>query len=311
MISFIMRRLTGLITILALANLAGFGYAYFILYRMNIQFLRGDYAQRFGESPSFTGLYGDYLQGVLRGNWGALDNGQPVTEAIARLGVNSLGLVGLALLLSIVFGILLGWGAVRNDPPRTSGWLTVLSTVGLASPGFYIGIWLIAFSVFYLLSGMGTQPLLPFQGFGWDEHLVLPVLALMLRPMVQIAQLTAGLLAGELSKPYTVAARSFGYNQAAILRHVAFRNVAASVVLVISGSLRLLVAELIILERLFNWPGLGRLLAANLTISEVPNPPVMAALIMALAAFFFIGDLFAALIARALDPRLQTAPEAA
>ncbi len=309
MTSFFTRRVLGFVVVMALANLAGFAYAYFMLYRVDVTLLRGDYAQRLGESPSFGGLYGDYLQQVWQGNWGLLDNGQPVLESLARSGLNSLGLVGLALTLSVIMGILLGWGAVKTDPPRVSGWMTILATVGLASPSFYIGIWLIALSVFYLLSGWGTGPLLPFQGFGWDEHLVLPVLALMLRPTVQIAQVTAGLLAGELGKPYTLAARSFGYTQAAIRQHVAFRNIAASVVLVISNSLRLLVAELIILERLFNWPGLGRLLAANLMFNNAPNPPVMAALLMTLAAFFFLGDLLAGSVARVLDPRLQSAPE--
>jgi len=127
------------------------------------------------------------------------------------------------------------------------------------------------------------------------------------RPMVQIAQVTAGLLANELGKQYVVAARSFGYTLRAIRQHLAFRNIAASVVLVISNSLRLLVAELIIIERLFNWPGTGKLLAANLMMNAAPNPPVMAALIMVLAVLFLAGDLIGSLIARTLDPRLQGA----
>ncbi|HEX6304924.1 MAG TPA: PQQ-binding-like beta-propeller repeat protein [Anaerolineales bacterium] len=121
-------------------------------------------------------------------------------------------MLGLTLILSVILGLVIGFGAVRNDPPGSARWLTLVSTVGLAMPSFYIGSLFVMGSVFYLLwRGPGTDPLLPLDGFGWDAHLVFPTLALMARPTVQVAQVTAGLLSGELNKQYWEFAEETGF----------------------------------------------------------------------------------------------------
>jgi len=185
-----------------------------------------------------------------------------------------------------------------------------MGTVGLASPSFYIGILFISFSVLYLISGLGRQPLLPFQGYGWDAHLVLPVLALMAQPTVKVAQVTAGLLVGELGKQYVIAARSFGLSLPTIKRRHAFRNIIVSVVLTIAGSLRLLIAELIIIERLFSWPGLGRVISTTLVVTSHSEnyllPSLFSALVTIVVALILATDFLAAIAIRAYDPRLGT-----
>jgi peptide/nickel transport system permease protein len=304
---YILRRLLAIPVILFLVNLIGFAYGYFMLYRVDITLLRGPYAQRISvESPSFFQLYGEYLRGIFSGNWGVLPNGQLAREAIAHTSLVSLGLVLIALLLSVLVGVFLGWRAAKADPPHVSGWMTVMATIGLAAPSFYIGALLISLSVIYFIWGWGSEPLLPFQGFGWDTHLILPVLALALRPMMQIGQVTSGLLTDEFGRQYVVTARSFGYSMKRIRESHAFRPVIAPVALVVSGSLRILVAELIIIERLFNIPGMGRLIAGTLIITSEPNPAVIASLLTVLALFFLIADFIASVVARAVDPRLRS-----
>jgi peptide/nickel transport system permease protein len=304
---FILRRLLAIPLILFAVNLIGFAYGYLMLYRVDITTLRGPYAARVGlESPSFLELYKEYLQGVLSGDWGILPNRQPLDEALAQTLLVSLGLIFISLLLSVLLGVFLGWRAAKSDPPRVSGWMTVMATIGLAAPSFYIGVLLISISVMYIISGWGKEPLLPFQGFGWDSHLILPVLALALRPMMQIGQVTSGLLTDEFGRQYVVTARSFGYSMKRIRESHAFRPIIAPVALVISGSLRILVAELIIIERLFNIPGVGRLIANALIISSEPNPPVIATLLTVLAFFFLMADFVASIVARAVDPRLRS-----
>ena len=304
---FILRRLLAIPLILFAVNLIGFAYGYLMLYRVDITTLRGPYAARVGlESPSFIELYQEYLQSVFDGNWGILPNGQPVGEALAQASLISLGLVFISLLLSVSVGVFLGWRAAKAEPPRVSGWMTVMATIGLAAPSFYIGVLLISISVMYVISGWGKEALLPFQGFGWDAHLILPVLALALRPMMQIGQVTSGLLTDEFGRQYVITARSFGYSMKRIRENHAFRPIIAPVALVISGSLRILVAELIIIERLFNIPGVGRLIANALIISSEPNPAVIATLLTALAFFFLMADFIASVVARAVDPRLRS-----
>ena len=171
-------------------------------------------------------------------------------------------------------------------------------------------------SVFYVIWGPGKTVPIPVSGFGWDMHLVFPLLALMARPVVQIAQVTAGLLSEQLREQYVTTARSFGYTWRAIRWKAALRNIYAPVILTIAGSFRLLIGELIVVEWLFNWPGLGRLFATtlipNLSSSaggEAPlyylNPPLVAAILTISTALFLAADFAASLLARRFDPRLQ------
>jgi peptide/nickel transport system permease protein len=227
----------------------------------------------------------------------------------------SFGLLAVAMILSVIVGLIFGFAAVRNDPPGVARWMTFFSTVGLAMPSFYIGSLLILLMVFYVLTrGPGTDMILPLDGFGWDKHLILPVVALMARPTVQMAQSTANLLSGELSKQYVVAARSVGYNWRSIRNSYALRNIIAPVILTIAGLLRFTVGELVIIEWLFKWPGLGRLLGWTLVPAQLTstsgsplflNPAVMATVVLLIAALFLITDLIAAILVRVFDPRLR------
>jgi peptide/nickel transport system permease protein len=187
--------------------------------------------------------------------------------------------------------------------------------MGLAMPSFYIGSLFVLALLTVLIRGYSDQLYFPIRGFGWDNHLVLPTLALMARPTVQIAQVTAELLKDELSKQYVVAARSVGFTWRAIRWRLALRNIIAAIILSIASSVRLLVGELIVVEWLFGWPGLGRLLASTLipgmTSSTVQaplflDPRIVAAVLTVFAALFLLTDFIAAFLVRLSDPRLRS-----
>jgi peptide/nickel transport system permease protein len=167
--------------------------------------------------------------------------------------------------------------------------------------------------------GPNSESPIPIQGFGWDNHLILPVIALMLRPTVQIAQVTSEMLAGEFGKQYIIASRSFGHTWHDIRWRQAMRNVLAPIILSIAGSFRLLVGELIVVEWLFNWPGLGKMLASTLVPGSLStnlganalflDPVIVAADITFIGLFFLIADLIASISVRLVDPRLRIQDE--
>jgi peptide/nickel transport system permease protein len=268
--------------------------------------------------------YLDYLKTLVNLNFGmevsTPDNARSNTaatlgETLARATIASLGLLAVSLSISIIFGLYLGFKATKNDPPDTSRWLTISSTVGLAMPSFYIGSLLIIGLVFYVIwRGPDTDMPLPLSGFGWDAHLVLPVLALMARPTFQLAQVTSGVLSAELGKQYVIAGRSMGRTWRSIRMRFALKNVIAPVILTIAGLQRFLVGELIMIEWLFRWPGLGRMLGWTLVPAEFTsssgsplflNPPIMATVLTLIAALFLFTDLAAAIAVRYLDPRIK------
>ncbi len=316
MFRFIIRRLLLIPPSLLLVNFLGFTYAHFA---RPIRAARTPYLPFIPESGPLFPTYLAYLNTFFHPELRSLTQAS-ILKTITGAVSASLGLLGLALILSVLIGVVLGLTAVNNEPPGVKRWLTFVSTSGLAMPSFYIGSLLIIASISYVLwRGPGTKLPLPMQGFGWDSHIVLPTIALMARPTMQIAQLTAGVLSGELSKQYVTAGRSLGQTWRSIRTKYAMRNIIAPVILTITGSFRLLVGELVVVEWLFGWTGLGRLLAQTLVPPLLNNiqagvlfldPEVVAIVLTMFAVLFLTADLIASVLIRIFDPRLRTADEA-
>lgn len=315
-----MRRLALIFPALMLVHFLGFAYAHLV---RPLRAVRNPYLASVARPAPLWPEYSEYIQRAARLDFGSMLDpwtGRSevlILEAITRASLASLGLLGIALVASILIGVFLGILAARTEPPRIGQWLTALSTVGLAMPTFFIGSLFFAFWFLYVVwGGPGTVPL-PLTGFGWDRHLVVPVFVLMARPTVQIAQVTAGLLVNELGAQYITAARSLGHTWFSVRWRHALRNILAPVILTIAASVRLLVGELIVVEWLFEWPGLGRLLAQTLIPSGVAltrvvvervlflDPPVVAAVLAVFAAVFLLTDIAASILVKWVDPRLR------
>lgn len=320
MTRFILRRLLLIPVALLIVNFLGFSYAHYAkpLRAEQTPFVRAE------EAGPLLPAYQSYLESIFQLNFsdevavpGESRSGPlKIGEVLSSATQASLGLLVIALAISAILGFLLGLAAVKNNPPIVRRWLTWVSTIGLAMPSFYIGSLLIFALVFYVIrQGPGTTIPLPIDGFGWDLHLVLPTIALVIRPTVQLAQTTAGLLAGELDKQYVVAARSVGHGWRDIRNKFAMRNILAPLFLMMASMLRLLVGELVLVEWLFRWPGLGRLLAWTLVPPQLTssagsplflNPTVLATTLTIIAAMFLVTDFLAAILVRIYDPRVRT-----
>ena len=231
---------------------------------------------------------------------------------LLRPRLASFTLIALALLIALAIGVPLGISAVKSNGGRIAPWLTAITTVGLAMPAFYIGSLLIMAVLWYLVYGPTMMPF-PVQGPGYDLHLVLPTLVLAARPTAQIAQVTASLMAAEMDTQHIVTARSVGNSWRTIRRKHALRNIIAPLSVAAFASLRLIVGELIIVEWIFSWPGLGRLLALILIAPmglafDSPlflHPPTLGAVLAIFAGLFLAGDLVSGLVARLADPSLR------
>jgi peptide/nickel transport system permease protein len=323
---YVFRRLALIPLVLTAVNFFGFAYAYLV---RPGQLARNPFLAVTAEPIPVLPAYLEYIRGLLHSDLGALPpSGAPLGPIVLEATIASLGLLAAALILSVVVGLSLGVVAVRtpgqqkrfgtSEGAGIAPWLTLTTTVGLAMPSFYIGSLLILATLAYLIWGP-QGAVLPVQGFGWDLHLVLPALVLAARAAAQIAQMSAALLAAELDKTYVVAARSLGQSWRTIRRRHALWNVAAPIAVVVFAAVRVMVAELIIVEWLFSWPGLGRLLAWTLippAVSDAPRPvflypPALAAVLTMMALILLLADLASGLLARIFDPRLRAATQRA
>lgn len=302
-----------LVILLAAANFGGFTYAYLARSSAGNPF--------FGNQHDAGALIPAYLAYVEQVAGARLTNvavyGDDFGRVLAAATVASFGLLGVALVVSVVVGIAIGLAGVRLRPPGVRVWLTAVTTVGMSTPSFFFGRLVVALLFLLLMTIPGATIPLPIQGYGWDSHLILPVIALALRPTAQIGQITAGLLAGELGRQYIIAARGRGLSEGRIVRRHAFRNLLAPIFQALAGTMRLLVGELVVVEWLFAWPGLGYLLASTLIPAQFASasiesrfldPPLVASLLTIFAAIFIVTDLLAGEAARRVDPRQRIAP---
>lgn len=215
-----------------------------------------------------------------------------------------------AMLLASVLGVALGVLAAL----RPQSWLdrTLLSTsvLGISVPSFVAAIAIAATFGFYWSHWTGlslTGQLYETDPFTGERHLVLrnlllPAIALGVRPLAIITQLTRSSMLDVLSQDYIRTARAKGLSRrATVLRH-ALRNALNPVVTAVSGWLASLMAGAFFIEYIFNWKGLG-----TVTLRAVENldfPLVMGATIF-VAALFVVINIVVDLLYAALDPRVK------
>lgn len=308
------RKLALILVLLPLLNAVGFFYA--------VSFAPGRVLDQYGffqddprlEEP-FLPRYRAYLQDVSRGDWGVIDR-TPVLKIIGTPLRNSLILLGIGVGVIVVLGPLLGVLAVSPRTNRISPRAQLLLTVGSAVPGFFLGSLLIALLLYISRADWypGRGPILPIQGFGLGAHLVLPVLTLALRPVLYIANITAGLLENELQQEYTRVALSKGLRWRTMLRRHALPNVVGAVTISVGQSLRMLISGLILVEALFDWRGIGRLFLNVIALDELGRitaytlePTLLAMILVCFGAILLLADLLANVIAYRTDPRLRDA----
>jgi peptide/nickel transport system permease protein len=301
----LLRRFFYIPLVMFMVNIIGYLFGFYLGPTLNSTYQA---TFQLSQLPPFIPTYLHYWKGMLSGDFGVLPNGGSVLSTIGQAFLASTGLLLISFLLSAFLGYLLGRTGVRSESNRVASWLALLSTFGQSSPTFYVGILFISASVMLVLWGPKNLPLLPFQGFGWDAHMILPILALSIRPTLQTAHFTASLLVTEMNQKYVVALQGLGFKKRTILGKQAFRNILAPFLPMLAGSWRLIIVELIILERLFNWPGLGKLLCSTIILSSNSRnflfPPLLAGLLSMLAFLFMTADFFAWILSRSVDPRL-------
>lgn len=308
------RKLALILVLLPLLNAAGFFYAVNFAPRQIYNQVGIMQEDRRLEEP-FLRRYRAYLQNVSRGDWGVIER-TPVLKLIRTPLRNSLILLVIGVAVTVLLGPLLGVLAVSPQTNRISPRAQLLLTVGSAVPGFFLGSLLIALLLSISRASWypGRGPILPVQGFGLDAHLVLPVLTLATRPVLYIANITAGLLESELQQEYIRVALSKGLRWRTVLRRHALPNVVGAVTISVGQSLRMLISGLILAEALFDWRGIGRMFLGVIALDErgsrtlyTLEPNLLALILVCFGAILLLADLLASVIAYSTDPRLREA----
>ena len=252
---------------------------------------------------------------VLRGDLGTVPGAVPrsVGSLVAEAFPRTMVLLVLALGLAAIFGVIGGVLAVDRRTGAVSPAASMLGLVGFAMPAFMLGILGVRIAISASRMSGGWLPTLPAIGYGLDKHLILPVIALAIRPSAEVARVLSELLGEELRSDYVRTALAKGRTLAGALVRHALPNVAGAVAIALGGSLLTLLSSAIVVESLFEWPGLGRQLALALAPrtdgrpsgSVFLHPETVATLLVIMAALHLGVILAADWIAARLDPRMR------
>ncbi|MDA7423918.1 ABC transporter permease [Thalassococcus lentus] len=254
---------------------------------------------------------GIYLGNVIRGDLGeSFFFNQPVAGLIAqRIGPTIL-LVITAQLLSILLGVFLGVLAARKPGGLMSAFVSVFATIGYAVPVFWTGIMLIILfaSVFpiFPVEGMASVKLRDAPWYvQWADiahHLILPAFTLAIIYLAQYARLSRASMLEVLGSDYIRTARAKGAAERTVLFRHALRNAALPILTVAGLQFGNLISGALLVETVFNWPGMGRLAFDSILRRDYPT--IMGVLFFA-SAMVVVANILTDLSYRLADPRLR------
>lgn len=268
-----------------------------------------DLRHRLGLDRSFPYQVGAYLWALARGDLGySVIQGRPVLDVLASRLPATLLLAGAAVVIGAAGGLYLGLVVARRAGSRLDAAVSLASMVSYSVPGFWVGqlaVELLAVRLRWLPAGGMRTVGSPGGVAGVGDvarHLLLPALTLSL-PLGGLVLRTARASAiSVLGEPYITTARASGVPEARLLwRHVA-RNAVRPVVTVVSHQLGFVVTGAILVEVIFSWPGLGRLLLGSILSRDTPT---LVGLLVVLAATVALANLLADIAQALLDPRVR------
>jgi len=227
---------------------------------------------------------------------------QPVTALLAERIPKTLFLVGVSLILAIIIAIPLGvLMAVRRTKPDDYV-LTGLSFIFYSMPTFWLGLLLIGLFSAILNWFPPEAPQDQFSVFSQLNGMVLPVATLTLVTVALFSRYTRSSVLEQSIQDYVRTARSKGLSNGAVLFHHVLRNALIPVITLIGLSLGGILSGAVVVESVFNYPGMGLLFFQSAVDDDFP---VLLGVTVVVALATVAGNLIADLLYAVIDPRIR------
>ncbi len=251
--------------------------------------------------------YLHWLGGLFQGDLGtSIAGSRPVSELISSNVVNTLVLVVVAAIVMIPVAFIIAMVSANYRRRRGD---TIIQTILLTLAGlpeFAIGILLVALFSTTVFHWFPAVTLVSPTGHPWDEpkSMVLPVLTLVLAVAPYVSRIVRATLLEVLDSDYVELARLKGIPERVVMRKHALLNAIVPGIQVIALQLAWLAGGVVLVETLFNYPGVGAQLVDSVANHDVP---MVQALSMIIAGVYVVVNLVADLISILLTPRARTA----
>lgn len=261
------------------------------------QDVRDVYRTRWGLDRPLVEQYGLFLRDLGTGDLGvSFAEHRRAGDVVLERLPNTLLLGGLAIALAIGFGVPLGLLAALNHNRALDRLLMAVSVMGFSLPSFFLAILLI------LLFSL-TLRWLPSAGSDSLAHLIMPVLTLSAALLGKIARFTRTATLEVLGQPYMRTADAKGLSRVAVLLTHALPNAAIPVVTFLGIEIGLILTGAVVVETIFAWPGLGRIIV---TAAGQRDLPVVQAAILLIALIMVTSNLAVDIVNALIDPRAHS-----
>ncbi len=247
--------------------------------------------------------YVTWLPKALTGDFGtSIFFNKPVVQIIADRFPVTLSLAGLAMILTLALAIPLGIVAATRQNSLLDHATSVISTLGVSLPSFWLGFLLIILFAVILrwFPSSGYRPL-AMGVVPWLSRLVLPVVALALSQVALLVRTTRSSMLEVLGLEYVTAARAKGLRESAVVVRHALRNALVSIVTVVGLTFALSLGGSVIIENVFAIPGLGQLIT---TAAIRRDYPVIEGGMMYLTVISLLVNLLVDISYSFLNPRV-------
>mgnify|MGYP001553184261 FL=1 len=253
--------------------------------------------KKFGLDKPLMVQYGNYLKNVFKGDFGSSFrfSEQSLKVMFDRFPATlQLGLV--AFFISVVVGLGIGiYSAVKPDS-MVDRFGRLFALAGMSLPSFWVGVMLILFFGVFLRW-------LPIAGRGTILHYIMPAFCMSLYPIALITRLSRSSMLDALKSDYVVMARIKGVPEFYVILLHAFKNASIPVITVIFGLFgALMVGSAVVVEYIFSWPGIGRLVMESYFARDYPVVQVFVIFVtLVVVTLNLIVDIVFAYI----DPRIR------
>jgi peptide/nickel transport system permease protein len=258
--------------------------------------VRQEIRAEFGLDRSLPVRYVAYLRGVATGNLGrSIASGQDVLSSTWSRLPDTARLAGLGVVLEVLIGVPLGIIAALRPGSILDRTVLAFSLAGALLPVFVVG-----FVLLYLLAYRAGW--FPIGGQGGLDALFLPALAVGLAGAPWLARMARSTLLDIASQDYVRAARARGCSRSRVVARHMLPNAINPIVTMIGIDVGVLLAGVLVIEKVFGWPGIGQ--QAWLAVSQNDTPVIMGTVIVAAVAIV-MANLTADVINMAVDPRIR------
>jgi peptide/nickel transport system permease protein len=248
-------------------------------------------------NDSYPERYWYWVSNFVQGDMGTsmLMPGFSIGDLMLDRAGWTLRLTALSFSISILLAIPIGMLAAIKRYSPFDYFSTVLSTLGVAMPNYFLGILLIV-----VVSGkLGWLP--PFGSDNWKNYLM-PVGVLAFEEMAGLTRLTRGATIEVLSQDYVRTAQAKGLSQrAVIVRHVV-RNAMLPIITLLGYRMAFILSGTIVIETVFSWPGIGRLFYQAITFKDLQ---LVQAIVFMLTALVVLANILTDLTYAFIDPRVR------